>query len=122
MQVKSIAECSNSAILSTSINLPIVIKIFVLSIFEWLFHTGFTVNVSIQQKELLARVRKAGFREEYENRNKGRFIRIFPTDDKIRQDRYIQLLQVAYTTFMAGRAPSMHKEIQITYNNKLKVR
>ena len=67
-------------------------------------------------------MRKAGFREEYENRNKGRFIRIFPTDDKIRQDRYIQLLQMAYTTFMAGRAPSMHKEIQITYNNKLKVR
>ena len=40
MQVKSIAECSKrqeelSAILSTFIKLPIVIKIFVLSIFEW---------------------------------------------------------------------------------------
>ena len=43
MQVKNIAECSNSAILSTFIKLPIVIKIFVLSIYEWLFYTGYTV-------------------------------------------------------------------------------
>ena len=46
MQVKSIAECSkgeHSAIPLTYIKLPIVIKIFVLSIFEWLFYTGFTV-------------------------------------------------------------------------------
>ena len=75
----------------------------------------------VLQKELLARVRKAGWREEFENRNKGRFIRIFPTDDRIRQERYIQLLSTAYTTFMSGRAPSMHKEIQLIYNNKLKV-
>ena len=38
MQVKSIAECSkNSAILSTCIKLPFVIKIFVLSILEQQF-------------------------------------------------------------------------------------
>ena len=44
MQVKSIAECSkHSAILMTFIKLPFVIKIFVLSIFEWPFYTGFTV-------------------------------------------------------------------------------
>ena len=46
MQIKSIAECSKrelSAILLTFIELPIVIKIFVLSIFEWPFYTGFTV-------------------------------------------------------------------------------
>ena len=48
MQVKSIAECSkggdipleHSAILSSFIKLPFVIKIFVLSIFEWPFYTG----------------------------------------------------------------------------------
>ena len=45
---KSIAECSkgalkHSTILSTFIKLPFVIKIFVLSIFEWPFYTGFTV-------------------------------------------------------------------------------
>ena len=33
----------HSAILLTLIKLPFVIKIFVLSIFEWLFYTGFTV-------------------------------------------------------------------------------
>ena len=32
----------HSAILSTFIKLPFVITIFVLSIFEWLFYTGFT--------------------------------------------------------------------------------
>ena len=34
----------HSAILSTFIKLPFVIKIFVLSIFEWPFYTGFTVG------------------------------------------------------------------------------
>ena len=33
------------AILSTFIKLPFVIKIFVLSIFEWLFYIGFTVKL-----------------------------------------------------------------------------
>ena len=33
----------HSAILSTFIKLPFVMKIFVLSIFEWPFYTGFTV-------------------------------------------------------------------------------
>ena len=46
MQVKSGAECSkgeHSATLLTFNKLPFIIKIFVLSIFEWLFYTGFTV-------------------------------------------------------------------------------
>ena len=69
MQVKSIAECSkgsilqyfqpacqkycrmlqgeHSAILSTCIKQPYVIKIFVLSIFEWPFYTGFTVHSDV---------------------------------------------------------------------------
>ena len=34
----------HSAILLTFIKLPVVIKTFVLSIFEWLFYTGFTVH------------------------------------------------------------------------------
>ena len=34
----------HSAILLTFIKLPFVIKIFVLSIFEWPFYTGFTVQ------------------------------------------------------------------------------
>ena len=41
----------HSAILSTFINLPFVIKIFVLSIFEWPLKTGFTVSfLSFQGK------------------------------------------------------------------------
>ena len=35
----------HSAILLTFIKLPVVIKIYVLSIFEWPFYTGFTVLV-----------------------------------------------------------------------------
>ena len=35
----------HSAILSTFIKLPFVIKIFVLSVFEWPFKTGFTVFI-----------------------------------------------------------------------------
>ena len=34
----------HSAILLTFIKLPFVIKLFVLSIFEWLFYTGFAVH------------------------------------------------------------------------------
>ena len=37
------APREHSAILSTFIGLPIVLKTFVLSIFEWQFKTGFTV-------------------------------------------------------------------------------
>ena len=37
----------HSAILSTYIKLPFVIKIFVLSIFEWPFYTGFTVLATV---------------------------------------------------------------------------
>ena len=37
----------HSAILLTFIKLPFVIKSFVLSIFEWPFYTGFTVNPSV---------------------------------------------------------------------------
>ena len=46
MQVKSIAEGEYSAILSTFITVPFAIKIFILSIFEWPFYTGFTVLLS----------------------------------------------------------------------------
>ena len=57
MLVKSITECSeHSAILSTFIKLPSVIKIFALSIFEWLLKAGYTVftyNIDKANKHLL---------------------------------------------------------------------
>ena len=37
----------HSAFLLTSIKLPFVIKIFVLSVFEWPFYSGFTVDYHI---------------------------------------------------------------------------
>ena len=40
----SMLQGEYSAILLTFIKLPIVIKIFVLSIFKWPFNTGFTVQ------------------------------------------------------------------------------
>ena len=46
MQIKSIVECS----LLTFIKLPFVIKIYDLSILEWLFNTGFTkISMSVIQ-------------------------------------------------------------------------
>ena len=42
----------HSAILLTFIKLPFVIKIFALSIFEWLFYTGFTVQAAKAQTSL----------------------------------------------------------------------
>ena len=40
-------QVEHSAILLTVIKLLFVIKIFVLSIFEWSFYTGFTVYMSL---------------------------------------------------------------------------
>ena len=40
----------HSAILLTFIKLPYVIKTFVLSVFEWLFYTGFTFIFSFKYK------------------------------------------------------------------------
>ena len=42
----------HSTILSTFIKLPSVIKVFVLSIFEWPFYTGCTVHVFIVGKQI----------------------------------------------------------------------
>ena len=42
--LQSAPRGEHSAILSTFIKLPFVIKIFVLSIFEWPFYTGFTLQ------------------------------------------------------------------------------
>ena len=53
MQIKSIAECSKIAILSTFIKLPFVFKTFVLSIFEWPLKTGFTIFVNIMENGVL---------------------------------------------------------------------
>ena len=50
-----------SAILLTFIKLPFVIKIFGLSIFVWLFYTGFTVQSEIKFGALLSVTIKLNF-------------------------------------------------------------
>ena len=54
MQVKSIAECSKESILQylrPSFSYHLSLLIFVLSIFEWLFYTGFTLYGSVNVVE-----------------------------------------------------------------------
>ena len=46
-------QWEHSAILTTFIKLQFVIKIFVLSIFEWLLKTVFTVNIRPPDKSVL---------------------------------------------------------------------
>lgn len=71
-------------------------------------------------KDLLARVRRMALREDFEIRNCGHFKRIFPSDDRLRQERYCKLMSSAFSVFLAGRGTSMQKEIQVNYNNKYK--
>ncbi|XP_076087032.1 tubulin polyglutamylase TTLL7-like isoform X1 [Mytilus galloprovincialis] len=71
-------------------------------------------------KELLARIKKQSLREDYDNRNMGKFRRIFPTEDKARQEKYVRLMSSIFNIFMSGRAPAMQKEIQRIYKNPLR--
>ena len=66
-------------------------------------------------------MRKVSRTEEFENRNCGRFRRIFPCDDLGRQERYCEILRAALNVFMSGRSSSMQKEIVDDYSNTLKV-
>ena len=50
-----------SLLLSTFIKLPFVIKIFVLSIFEWPFYTGFTVLFICLLQEVMYEMEESGF-------------------------------------------------------------
>ena len=47
-------QVEHSAILFTFIKQPFFIKIFVLSVFEWPFYTGFTVYMSCQKAFLMS--------------------------------------------------------------------
>ena len=65
MQVKSIAEGEHSAILLTFIKLPSVIKIVVLSIFEWLLKTNFTVNAQAFMRYCLLWVTRSSDKQKH---------------------------------------------------------
>lgn len=70
------------------------------------------------QKDLLTRIRKQSAREDYENRNRGKFRRIFPCDDRIQQESYVKLLSSVFGIF---NAHSMQKDVNKVYNNRLRV-
>ena len=56
MQVKSIAECSKGSILQYFRPSPFVIKILVLSIFEWPLKTGVTTHpVAFVRKDIITK-------------------------------------------------------------------
>ena len=48
---KNLSKISQQLRLLTFIKLPFVIKIFVLSIFEWQFYTGFTILITMSSKQ-----------------------------------------------------------------------
>ena len=66
-------------------------------------------------------MRRESGREDFENRNAGRFKRIFPPDDKFNRERYAKLMSEAAGVFLSGKATSMQQEIQRVYNNNLRV-
>ena len=55
-------QVEQSAILSTFIKLPFVIKIFALSNFKWPFYTGFTVSMTIPDCRLTYGIAKKSHR------------------------------------------------------------
>ncbi|CAC5423813.1 TTLL7 [Mytilus coruscus] len=78
------------------------------------------LDMKEELRELLARIKKQSLREDYDNRNMGKFRRIFPTEDKARQEKYVRLMSSIFNIFMSGRAPAMQKEIQRIYKNPLR--
>ena len=67
-------QLEHSAILSTFFKLPFINKIFVLSIFEWPFYTGFTVCLN-SLISLSKNIRASNFHIEYfEDPNEPAFI------------------------------------------------
>lgn len=73
---------------------------------------------------MLAKIRRENAKIEYEDRNCGRFRRIFPPQDKFLQEKYAKLLYSAFNNLVigAGKNGSIAKEIEIQYLRKYKVR
>jgi len=75
-----------------------------------------------KQYVLLERIQRDEEREEHENRNTGRYRRIFPPVDRLTRIRYANLLASAYRIFLSGRqTQSLDLEIQRLYSSDLKV-
>ena len=76
---------------------------------------------ALPQKDMLLRIRRDAAREDFENRNSGRFRRIFPPDDKFLREKYAGMLADAFNVFLSGRTTAQQREINKTHTGQLKV-
>ena len=70
---------------------------------------------------MLTRIRKDSAREDYENRNCGRFKRIFPSEDRFRREHYAGLMSEVFGAFISGRTNTLQQEVKRVYTNQLRV-
>ena len=69
----------------------------------------------------MARIRKENAKTDFEDRNCGRFRRIFPPQDRYQQERYAKLLLSAFNSLVVGKNASMAREIERQYLKKYRV-
>uniref|UniRef100_A0A1I8FYX1 Tubulin polyglutamylase TTLL7 n=1 Tax=Macrostomum lignano TaxID=282301 RepID=A0A1I8FYX1_9PLAT len=65
----------------------------------------------------LQRLRREAQAEDRESRTCHRFRRVFPCDDRMRQESYTRLLMQLFVSAMEGRAPTLLKELESRYNS-----
>nr|XP_054764453.1 tubulin polyglutamylase TTLL7-like [Lytechinus pictus] len=58
----------------------------------------------------LTQVRRENAREDYENRNMGRFRRIYPPHDRMLKEKYDRLIDDAFEIFLSGRAATIQRD------------
>ncbi|XP_032217762.1 tubulin polyglutamylase TTLL7 [Nematostella vectensis] len=61
-------------------------------------------------KERLNQLRRESAREEFENINMGNFRRVYPPDDRAKNEKYTGLLADAFKLFLSGRAAALQKD------------
>lgn len=80
-------------------------------------------NDSMKRKEellnLLDKFRRNAAQEAFENENCGQFYRIFPSDDKLRQQKYTTWMTYAFLIFQSDVKISVPKDIDNIYNHTL---
>ena len=73
----------------------------------------------------MTKIRKENAKTEYEDRNCGRFRRIFPPQDRFQQEKYAKLLLSAFSILVStvgGKTNStMSREIERQYITKYRV-
>lgn len=70
---------------------------------------------------MLDKFRRNAAQEAFENENCGQFYRIFPSDDKLRQQKYTTWMTYAFLIFQSDVKISVPKDIDNIYNHTLQV-